>query len=152
MSHPEVDRRSSEHQAVRNTLRPENITTDIIERTATRIDANLDNGVLDIQTLNADGTAIAIGIDDPAIYYATDPDADETADLEWKLEGPDKDWLKITKGDVEDNAGLSATLAFDEAPDWEMPRDKPRNNSNNNVYEVTLVVTTRTAVCRTSCL
>ena len=142
MSHPEVDRRSSEYQAVRNTLRPENILTDIIERTATRIDANLDNGVLDIQTLNADGTAIAIGTDDPAIYYATDPDDDETAGLVWTLEGPDKDWLKITKGDdVEGEAGLPATLSFKAAPDWEMPRGKARSNSNNNVYEVTLVVT-----------
>ena len=139
MSHPEVDRRSSEHQAVRNTLRDAgDTTTDIPMRPATVIDTDLDNGV----------TYIDSGTADPAYYYAFDPDdgdtpdaTGETADLVWSLEGPDKDWLIITKGAVDSDAGLLATLSFKKAPDWEMPRGKARSNSNNNVYEVTLVVT-----------
>ena len=134
MSHPEVDRRSSEHQAVRNTLRGPDETGNILMRTATEIDTDLDNGVSYIVT-------DPVGVSDPAVYYATDPDGGpETADLDWSLEGPDKDWLKITTGAVEGDAGLLATLSFEEAPDWEMPRGKARSNSNNNVYEVTLVV------------
>ena len=85
---------------------------------------------------------------DPAVYYATDPDDGETADLVWTLEGPDKDWFDIDPGafvlNLTPQPGLPATLLFardKEAPDWEMPRGKARSNSNNNVYEVTLVVT-----------
>ena len=134
MSHYEVDRRSSEYQAVRNTLRDEgDTTTDIEVRIATIIDTDLDNGV----------TYIDSGDHDPAIYYAFDPDgAEETADLTWKLEGPDRAWLKIIKGAADtESGGLPATLSFSKAPDWEMPRGKERSSSNNNVYEVTLVVT-----------
>ena len=134
MSHPEVDRRSSKYQAVRNTLRDQGDTsTDIPMRDATVIDTDLDNGV----------TYITGGIADPAIYFAMDPDGGgETTALTWSLEGPDKDWLTINKGALEDtNGGLRGTLAFKKAPDWEMPRDKARSSSNNNVYEVTLVVT-----------
>ena len=136
MSHPEVDRRSSEYQAVRNTLRDESdTTTDIPMRDAKEIDTDLDNGVTYIVTT-------PVGVDDPAIYFAMDPDgASETADLTWSLEGPDKDWFKITKDAVDADSGLPATLSFKAAPDWEMPRGKARSSSNNNVYEVTLVVT-----------
>ena len=140
MSHPEVDRRSSKYQAVRNTLRDEGDTsTNIAMRVATIIDTDLDNGVtyINLQGTTTPGTA------DSAIYFAMDPDGDEeTGDLVWSLEGPDEDWFTITPGAFEEaNGGLRATLAFEEAPDWEMPRDKARSSSNNNVYEVTLVVT-----------
>ena len=133
MSHNEVDRRSSIYQAVRNTLRDEgDTTTPIPMRNATVIDTDLDNGV----------TYIDSGTADPAIYFAMDPDEGETADLTWSLEGPDSAWLKIAKGALETaNGGLRATLAFGRPPDWEMPRGKARSSSNNNVYEVTLVVT-----------
>ena len=134
MSHPEVDRRSSKYQAVRNTLRAPGETADISMRDATVIDTDLDNGVNYIVTTPA-------GIADPAVYYAMDPDDGETEDLVWSLDGPDKDWFKITEGTLDATAGLPATLSFKAAPDWEMPRGKARSNSNNNVYEVTLVVT-----------
>ena len=143
MSHREVDRRSSEHQAVRNTLRDAGDTsTDIDGRDATEIDTNLDNGV----------NYIATGDYDPAYYYATDPDADETQDLVWSLEGPDKDWLEVTEGTFDATTGLRTTLSFEEDPDWEMPRGKARSNSNNNVYEVSRWWSpTRTAACGASC-
>ena len=86
MSHNEVDRRSSEHQAVRNTLRGPGENADILIRDARVIDTDLDNGV----------SYIAPGTPDPAIYYATDEDADETGDLTWSLEGPDSAWFTIT--------------------------------------------------------
>ena len=129
MSHPEVDRRSSKYQAVRDTF-----GAGTTQRDATEIDTDLDNGVDYIVT-------DPVGIADPAVYYATDPDDGETGDLVWSLDGPDKDRFKIPKDTLDDDAGLPATLAFKEAPDWEMPRGKARSNSNNNVYEVTLVVT-----------
>ena len=136
MSHPEVDRRSSEYQAVRNTL-----GAGTSRRNATVIDTDLDT----LTTWPVTYTGMPNPSDsDPAIYFAMDPDGgSETMDLTWSLEGPDKDWLKITQGDEVEtaNGGLRATLAFEEAPDWEMPRDKARSSSNNNVYEVTLVVT-----------
>ena len=50
----------------------------------------------------------------------------------------------VAADDAAATTGLPATLAFNAlkpAPDWEMPRDKARSSSNNNVYEVTLVVT-----------
>ena len=134
MSHPEVDRRSSEYQAVRNTL-----GDDTSRRNATVIDTDLDT----LTTWPEPYTGMPDTLDsDPAIYFAMDPDGtDETADLDWSLEGPDKGWLKITPGAPDGTNGLPATLAFKKAPDWEMPRDKARSSSNNNVYEVTLVVT-----------
>ena len=46
MSHYEVDRRSSEHQAVRNTLqRPGETATLTPQGTPQKIDTDLDNGV-----------------------------------------------------------------------------------------------------------
>ena len=139
MSHNEVDRRSSEHQAVRNTLRDEGDTsTQIPIRSATEIDTDLDNGVTYITIAGTAGTA------DPAIYFAFDPDgAEETADLTWSLEGPDWTSFILTQGAAPEdaNGGLRVRLAFGLSPDWEMPRGKERSSSNNNVYEVTLVVT-----------
>ena len=89
-------------------------------------------------------TYINTGTADPAIYFAMDPDgAEETADLTWSREGPDSAWFTVTQGTLVEaaNGGLRVTLAFGVAPDWEMPRGKERSSSNNNVYEVTLVVT-----------
>ena len=133
MSHYEVDRRSSEYQAVRNTLQRPGEPANIPPRDATEIDTDLDNGV----------SYINAGTEDPAIYYAMDLDgASETADLTWSLEGPRPvTGFNIPKGTPDEVNGLPATLAFKVAPDWEMPRGKERSSSNNNVYEVTLVVT-----------
>ena len=82
---------------------------------------------------------------DPAIYYAFDPDgAEETADLTWKLEGPDRSLAQqLSKARLEDRqaAAYRPRSPSSKAPDWEMPRGKERSSSNNNVYEVTLVVT-----------
>ena len=155
MSHPEVDRRSSEHQAVRNTLRDaDDTTTNIGERDALKIDTDLDNGIEDI-----DGT----DTHDAAVYYASDQDGGtETAELAWSLEGDDGWLFYITDHAAADDSGTSitgfdaATLSFKTKeqlkkthpkspvlddypnfPDFENARDKNRDN----VYEVTLVVT-----------
>ena len=154
MSHPEVDRRSSEHQAVRNTLRDaDDTTTNIGERDALKIDTDLDNGIEDI-----DGT----DTHDAAVYYASDQDGGtETAELAWSLEGDDG-WLFYITDHAADHSDTFAT-GFDAAtlsfktkaqlaathptspvladypnfPDFENARDK----NMDNVYEVTLVVT-----------
>ena len=127
ISHMEIDRRSSEHSAVRNTL-----GANTLERDATILDADLDTpGIL------------------AAVYRATDPE-DETGNapqtnssLKWTLKGPDAELLRINQHG--DDKRL-ATLAFrpekvkgkpDFVPDFEKPADANRNN----VYEVTIVVT-----------
>ena len=134
MSHPEVDRRSSEHEAVRNTL-----GADTPMRNAKLIDTDLDTAVVQAEE---DGS-ITSGLQ-AAVYYANDQDgSDETADLVWTLEGRDKDWLTLSPATDYDITGYDErVLSFSKEPDFEMPRDKPFNRaSNNNVYEVTLVVT-----------
>ena len=147
MSHNEVDRRSSEHQAVRNTLRDQGDTdTEILPRKRQKDRHGPrypDHMAVRLYTGNP-----VTAYSDPAVYYATDPDDAETADLVWTLEGPDKDWFDIDQRRFRSGHSptrlLPATLLFardKEAPDWEMPRGKARSNSNNNVYEVTLVVT-----------
>ena len=74
-----------------------------------------------------DADADTNGVQD-ATYTASDPDADDSGELELTLEGADKG--KFNLSDV----GL---LAFKAAPDFESPGD----SDENNVYEVTVVVT-----------
>ena len=57
-----------------------------------------------------------------ASYTADDP---ENEDLDWRLEGPDRDLFEI---------GSSGVLAFKLPPDHEMPEDF----GGNNVYDVTV--------------
>ena len=68
---------------------------------------------------------------DPAEYTGTDPE-DTNSDLKWSVSGADSGKFSITPA-----AGERATLAFEAAPDYEMPGDA----NGDNVYEVTVVVT-----------
>ena len=62
--------------------------TDRTDRTATRIDTDLDSGVLNYDTLvEGEPTLVAAGYQD-AIYTATDAE-DANVDLTWSLDGPD---------------------------------------------------------------
>ena len=130
ISHVEVDRRSSEHQSVRNTTREPSDTDDVALRNATVLDTDLDTAV-DWGTDNLTGLQAAI-------YVATDPDVGATDDLKWTLEGPDNKLLSINE-DV-DSENL-ATLRFKNAPDFEDKKDA----NKDNVYEVTIVVTDETS-------
>ena len=134
-------------------------------RTATRIDTDLDSGVLiysnDPPAPVTTNTATE-GYQD-AIYTATDQEDDNTDPptvLTWSLAGPDAT-RKNADGDSvpvfvfsDRNAanvndpeagivrsrsatGAMATLAFYQGPDFE----KPWDTNKDNVYEVTLVVT-----------
>ena len=67
-----------------------------------------------------------------------DPPAPENDALEWTLSGPDAgkfDFTTTPGGDAD--AGLVATLAFKNAPNYEAMADADENND----YEVTVVVT-----------
>ena len=66
-----------------------------------------------------------------AEYTGTDPE-DSDSDLKWSVSGADSGKFSITPA-----AGERATLAFEAAPDYEMPGDA----NGDNVYEVTVVVT-----------
>ena len=133
ISHLEVDRRSSKHQSVRNTTPVPDGTTDVPFRDATLLDTDLDTAVV----YNADNSGAAASGLEPAIYVATDPDSDAD-DLEWSLEGPDKDLLDITEPPTPDG---TATLSFRLEPPF-LPDFEERKDANkDNVYEVIIVVT-----------
>ena len=123
-------------------------------RTATRIDTDLDSGVLNYDSLDSEGepTLLAASYQD-ATYAATDPE-DADANLRWSLAGPDATRMNAdgdivpvfvltlvpTATPVETSrsvTGAMATLAFYQGPDFENPWD----TNKDNVYEVTLVVT-----------
>ena len=108
-------------------------------RSATRLDADLESGVLDYSgdepvlktNINADGLIEA------ATYYATDPET-PVRELRWSWEGDD-----AGKFVVRPSTGDNTTLAFNPGafedkvgPDFENPEDK----DTDNVYEVTIVV------------
>ncbi len=67
-----------------------------------------------------------------ATYSATDP---ESATITWSLEGDDAADFEISAGGV---------LTFNDPPDYEMPGDA----DEDNVYEVTVVVTDGEEQCR----
>ena len=121
-------------------------------RTATRIDTDLDSGVLDY---SADPPTLTATDYQDATYAATDPEDTDT-DLRWSLSGDDATrinadgdevpifvlTLDATATPVETSTsvtGDTATLAFakESIPDFENPWD----TNKDNVYEVTLVVT-----------
>ena len=132
---------------------------DRTSRPARTIDTNLDTDVLVASAL------VATNIE-PATYRATDPDPEDADpnDLTWSLEGLDATRLNaagvpvpifvfvlaIEADTLEPTAtatkttGPTVTLAFNQAPDFEDPKD----TNKNNVYEVTLVVTDSTLVNR----
>ena len=101
-------------------------------RSAIRLDADLESGVLDYSgaapALRPLGTGPAHLIE-AATYYATDDDAGTT--FTWTLEGDDEGMFSLVK------EGAMATLAFTTGPDFEKPEDE----NEDNVYEVTIVVT-----------
>ena len=103
----------------------------------TAIDTDLDSSVLD------DAGVFDSAELQPAIYTAMDPE-DVNTTLMWSLEGPDAEACSPSPGIMDattpTNDGEMATLAFDEGPDFEMPGDA----NENNVYEVTIVVTDST--------
>ena len=75
----------------------------------------------------------ALQVDDsPAQYTATDADEGDEVGLKWSLSGAD-----ASKFSISPTTGVTSTLSFEEAPDYESPGD----SDGNNVYEVTLVVT-----------
>ena len=82
---------------------------------ATEIDTNLD-------------TAATV---EPATYYATDPEDDTGAAIEWSLDGDDAGDFSITAATPPTNA----TLSFASGPDFENPGD----DNKDNVYKVTIV-------------
>ena len=115
---------------------------DRTDRSATRLDADLETGVLnydadinpgdpvplkDTLTFTRDGQTISLI--QAATYYATDPDAGTT--FKWSVEGDD-----AGKFGVSPAAGNMTTLAFSVVPDFEVPVDA----DGDNVYEVTIVV------------
>ena len=105
-------------------------------RTATRIDTDLDSGVLDY---TADPPTLVVANYQDATYTATDPE-DDDATLTWSLAGPDGGLFTITGNNddtIPTNDGAMATLAFGEGPDHETPLD----TNQDKIYEVTLVVT-----------
>ena len=92
----------------------------------------------ELDRTNSPATAIDTNLDtdtivtgEAAIYTAWDPDGDT---IKWDLDGDDAGSFSITADTG--NAGI-ATLAFDSGPDHEAKADK----NENNVYEVTIVVT-----------
>ena len=104
-------------------------------RSPTRLDADLESSVLEYP---ADGSAptLRVATDTPnpiqaATYYATDMDANTT--FRWMLEGDDADRFRFLQLPA---VGPSATLMFRIPPDFEKPEDE----NNDNVYEVTIVV------------
>ena len=89
---------------------------------ATAIDTNLDT-----ENILSSGT-------DPnenAVYTAWDPDGDT---IKWSLDGDDAGSFNIPP---DTNNARIATLVFDSGPDFEAKSDK----NEDNVYEVTIVVT-----------
>ena len=71
-----------------------------------------------------------------ATFSASDPDAD-AGDIEWSLEGVDKDIFEISDEGV---------LTFEEQPDFEKPKDEDEDTDSagdqgkgDNVYKVTVV-------------
>ena len=108
-------------------------------RSATRLDADLESGVLDYSgdepvlkaNINADGLIEA------ATYYATDPET-PVRELRWSWEGDDAGKF-VVKPSIGDNTTLAFNPgAFEDkvGPDFEKPEDK----DTDNVYEVTIVV------------
>ena len=101
-------------------------------RSPTRLDADLESGVLDYSggapVLKPYGTG-GDHLIEAATYWATDPEG--VTDLSWTLEGDDA--LKFR---IPPYAGPSATLWFRSGPDYEKPGDE----NKDNVYEVTIVV------------
>ena len=103
-------------------------------RSATRLDADLESGVLDYTgdepVLKDLGTGETHLIE-AATYWARDPEG--VTALRWGLKGVDAGMFQFQPPVV----GPSATLKFWIRPDFEKPRDKDKDN----VYEVTIVVT-----------
>ena len=110
----------------------------------------------ELDRLNAPAIEIDTDLDtdviDPPTYWATDPE-DEDATIGWSLEGPDAtrlvngvsvpvfgfvtdaDTTPITVGTT--TTGPMATLVFMTGPNFEKPWDE----DEDNVYEVTIVAT-----------
>ena len=90
--------------------------------TATEIDTDLETGA---------------GAIEAAVYTATDPET-PASNLKWMLEGVDEKWLRIVDTTPSGTTShTEATLSFRSGPDFE----KPRDDNDDNVYEVTIVVT-----------
>ena len=102
---------------------------DRTERSATTLDADLDDSVLVYATPDATPTLTETNIQ-PATYTASDPEGE--TDLMWSLAGPDAGSFEPAP-----EMGASTMLAFDSAPDFEEPGD----TNGDNIYEVTIVVT-----------
>ena len=105
-------------------------------RDPTRLDADLESGVLDytrgdpppaLRTITTDSNSLI----EAATYWATDPESGTV--LSWSLEGDDALRFKFRTPPY---VGPSATLWFSSPPDFEKPGDKDKDN----VYEVTIVV------------
>ena len=104
-------------------------------REATRLDADLESGVLDYSGGDPVLKPLGTGEDhliEAATYWATDPESG--TDLFWSLEGDDALRFKFRTPPY---VGPSATLRFRSPPDHEKPGDLDKDN----VYEVTIVVT-----------
>ena len=138
--------------------------SDRTPRSATRLDADLETGVLNYNndpptlkvplTFDRDATNTGISLIQAATYYATDPDtaeADYSTTFTWTLSGDDADAFAFAHATGDDIGepmmenrkpvrkvtAAMATLAFASGPNFEKPGDKNRDN----VYEVTIVVT-----------
>ena len=85
-------------------------------------------------TINHAENVTALDVDaggQAAVYMGTDPE-DEGQDLKWSVSGADSSKFAITPP-----TGVSATLNFKVAPDFEANGDA----NGDNVYEVTVVLT-----------
>ena len=103
-------------------------------RVSTRLDADLESGVLDYSGGAPVLKDLGTGEDhliEAATYWATDPESG--TDLSWSLEGDDALRFKFRTPPY---VGPSATLRFRSPPDHEKPGDLDKDN----VYEVTIVV------------
>ena len=125
--------------------------SDRTPRSATRLDADLETGVLDYSGADPVLKPGTTDCDDapciePATYYAMDEDAGTI--FTWTLEGDDAGMFAFAGDDGEPmeeddepvrkvTAVNVVTLAFAEGPDFEDKKDK----NKDNVYEVTIVVT-----------
>lgn len=103
---------------------------DRVNAPATRLDTNLDNGVL---------YTTPAGTGDPAIYAASDPDDGDTASL--SVGGDDGELFELVGTADDGTTDLSPDtlrrLAFKKGPNWEDPKDA----NKDNVYEVTIIAT-----------
>ena len=130
--------------------------SDRTPRPARTIDTDLDSTVLDYSSDPPDLLNDAANQIQPATYAATDPEDVDTT-LTWSLAGPDATRVNAAGNTVPvfvyqltrdtttlepettatTTTGATATLAFAAGPDFE----KPWDTNEDNVYEVTLVVT-----------